>query len=250
MQQWDPALKNEGSGSLYGAALRRFESVGGKVAGILWYQGESDANPTDAALYKERMTTLIRSFRDDFDQPDLPFYYVQIGRLAADPDPQMIAGWNAIREAERTWTAAAPNTAMVSAIDLDLDDAIHIGTAGLHRLGKRLADVAAGFPTPALRDAVLDPKSMRIRVRFDRVRGGLSSLGRPAGFSLRSQEDREHILIYKTTLDGDSALLHLSGELPSQAQLWYGYGLNPYCNITDAEDAAIPAFGPIPIETH
>ena len=27
--------------------------------------------------------------------------------------------------------------------------------------------------------------------------------------------------------------------------LWYGWGMDPYCNITDAEDMAVPAFGPV-----
>ena len=87
MQQWDPARKGEGGGSLYGATLSRFQSTGGKVAGILWYQGESDANPNDLPLYKDRMTKLVQSFRADFGQPNLPFYIVQIGCFAVGRDP-------------------------------------------------------------------------------------------------------------------------------------------------------------------
>jgi sialate O-acetylesterase len=37
-------LKQKGGDSLYGAMIRRFELIGGKVAGVLWYQGESDAS--------------------------------------------------------------------------------------------------------------------------------------------------------------------------------------------------------------
>ena len=51
MQQWDPARKSEGGKSLYGATLRRVQKNGGKVAGVIWYQGESDADPTNAPLY-------------------------------------------------------------------------------------------------------------------------------------------------------------------------------------------------------
>lgn len=250
MQQWDPALKMESGGSLYGATLKRFEAVGGKVAGILWYQGESDANPTDAARYKDRMTTLVQSFRGDFGQPDLPFYIVQIGCFAVDENPDMVAGWNGIREAERTWPETVPQTAVVSAIDLELDDLIHIGTQGLKRLGRRLADVAAGSPTPALRGVTLEAGGKRLRIGFDHVRGGLRATGRPMGFSLRTPDGREVVRVYKTTLEGDSVLLHLTDDPPpSETQIWYGYGLNPYCNITDAEDAAVPGFGPISLPT-
>jgi len=36
--------------------------------------------------------------------------------------------------------------------------------------------------------------------------------------------------------------------LPAGTQLWYGWGLNPYCNLTDEEDLAVPMFGPMGIE--
>src|SRR5262249_11890123 len=48
MAQWDPAKKGEGGKSLYGSMLRQVKLAGGKVRGVLWYQGESDANPSAA----------------------------------------------------------------------------------------------------------------------------------------------------------------------------------------------------------
>jgi type 1 glutamine amidotransferase len=30
--------------------------------------------------------------------------------------------------------------------------------------------------------------------------------------------------------------------------LWYGYGTDPYCNLTDSMDMAVPVFGPIPLD--
>ena len=39
-------VEGQGGDSLYGGMLRRFELAGGRVKGVLWYQGESDANPT------------------------------------------------------------------------------------------------------------------------------------------------------------------------------------------------------------
>ena len=246
MQQWSPRLRNEGGASLYGATLERFRGVGGKVAGILWYQGESDAYPDGVKVYKDGMTALVNAFREDFGQPDLPFYIVQIGCFVNDPSADGIAGWNGIREAQRTWPGTVPHTGLVSAIDLELDDLIHIGTQGLRRLGKRLADLAAGHPAPDLAAVAREEDGWRLRVSFKNVRGGLVAPGRPSGFSLRDLGGAELPLIYKTTLEGDAAVLHLTNNvLPAGTALWYGWGLNPYCNITDAQDAAVPAFGPI-----
>ena len=246
MQQWDPASKGQGGHSLYGATLERVKAVGGKVAGILWYQGESDANPTDAALYESRMTTLVQSFRADLGQPDLPFYYVQLGGFVTDPDPGLVSGWNSVRESQRTWQSSLSNVGMVSAIDCGLDDGIHIDTAGLKTLGKRLAAVASGQPAPALKSVAFEPDRGWLRVSFDNVQGSLQAQGRPAGFTLRDAGGRELPLIYKITLDGSDALLKITDPagLPG-ASLWYGWGLAPYCNVTDATGAAVPALGPV-----
>ncbi len=247
MQQWDPRLRGLGSGSLYGATLKRVEAVGGKVAGVLWYQGESDAEPAELARYTERMRRLVEAFRADLGQPDLPFYYVQIGRFVADTTGDGLLGWNGIREAQRTLAATMPHTAVVSAIDLELDDAIHVGTRGLSRLGQRLADAAAGHRGPDVAEVGVEGGGVRLRVTFSGVRGGLRAAGRPTGFSLR-QRDEELPLIYKVTLEGDAALLHLTVDaLPRGTELWYGWGLDPYCNLTDAQDAVVPAFGPMTV---
>ena len=249
MQQWEPSRKNLGGGSLYGATLARVQAVGGKVAGILWYQGESDSNPTDAAVYERRMADLVQSFRSDLGQPDLPFLFVQLGGFVTDPAVDLVRGWNSIRESQRTLAQTIPHSAVVSAIDLGLDDGIHIDTAGLKTLGCRLAAAALGRPAPSLKSAIYDPAARQIRVAFDGVQGKLIVLGRPAGFSLRDADGRETPLIYKTELSGNDAILRLNDDpSPAVLNLWYGYGLYPYCNITDADGAAIPAFGPVRVD--
>ena len=248
MQQWDPALRDQGGESLYGATRERFRAVGGKVAGILWYQGESDANPTDAAKYAQRMTTLIQSFRADFQAPNLPFYLVQLGGFVTEPSQDMLIGWNQVREIQRTLPETLANVGMVAAIDLGLDDGIHIDTQSLKTLGKRLAAIALGKPAPALKSTAFEASNGWLRVSFDHVQGGLKAAGRPTGFSLRDADGRDIPLIYKVILDGSDALLKITEPTAlSGVNLWYGWGLEPYVNLTDAAGAAVPAFGPVRI---
>ena len=253
MDQWNPErARTEGDESLYGATLSRIRANGGKIAGVLWYQGESDANPADAPLYTDRMIHLIQAFRTDLGQPELPFYFVQLGPYVTVGAPGEASRWSAIREAQRLLPQSVPNTAMASAIDLDLDDNIHISTAGLKRLGKRLANIASGYPSPELGSIETAQAAIgnyvTLRVSFQNVRGGLRAEGRPSGFTLRDADGEDVHQIFKTTLEGDTAILHLGYEtLPVGLSLCNGYGLDPYCNITDAEDAAVPAFGPISI---
>ena len=248
MQQWDPALRDQGGDSLYGATCERFMAVGGKVAGILWYQGESDANPTDAAKYAQRMTTLIQSFRADFQAPNLPFYLVQLGGFVTEPSQDMLIGWNQVREIQRTLPETLANVGMVSAIDLGLDDGIHIDTQSLKTLGKRLAAAALGKPAPALKSAAFEASKGWLRVSFSHIQGSLQAAGRPTGFSLRDADGRDLPLIYKIILDGSDALLKITepAALPG-AYLWYGWGLEPYVNVTDSTGAGVPAFGPVRI---
>ena len=140
MEQWNPAKKPEGGNSLYGSFLRQIQLAGGKVKGVLWYQGESDALGGDAwKVYHRVFADFIASVRADLNQPDLPFYYVQIGRFIKDGDPK---GWNAVQEVQRRLPERVTNIGVVSVIDLELDDSIHVGTHGLKRTGARLARIA------------------------------------------------------------------------------------------------------------
>ena len=67
------------------------------VAGVLWYQGCSDANNYGTALqYESQMTTLINQYRNVFGRKDLPFLYVQLARW---PNYQYTQN---VREAQRT----------------------------------------------------------------------------------------------------------------------------------------------------
>src|SRR5262249_24330417 len=145
MVQWDPAKKKQGRGSLYGAMLDQVQKAGGKVKGILWYQGEAESSLKASEVYPKVFRNFIAAVRKDFGQPELPFYLCQIGRVIGDTrvggDP---TGWNAVREAQRLIPEQVANTAVVSTIDLEMDDFIHVGTQGLNRVGQRLARIALG----------------------------------------------------------------------------------------------------------
>src|SRR5262249_22268449 len=122
--------------------------------------------------YSQVFARFIGAVRSDFGQPELPFYYVQIGRFVRAGDP---SGWNTVQEAQRRLPERVPNTAVVSVIDLELDDAIHVGTQGLKRAGQRLARIAErelfgqlGATTPTL-DAVAKGPNNTLVVRFKGV---------------------------------------------------------------------------------
>ena len=272
--QWDPALKSAGRRSLYGAMVERVEAVGGRIKGVLWHQGEADMDHGSAAQYAERFRNLIEQVRVDFRQPDLPFYYFQISRFVTK-DP---LAWNQIQEVQRMAELSIPNVGMVVSVDQPLDDIIHVSGDGLKVMGQRLSkrvghDLFASVK--AYRDLKTGPRPVRaytkvhhgkldpwsgdrrtVYVEFSGVNGTLTSLGRAAGFSLRQPDGTEVVGIFRTLVDAEMpnrVLLEFglgipNRPLPADTQLWYGWGLNPYCNLTDEENLAVPVFGPMEIE--
>jgi len=276
MDQWDPALKNKGGDSLYGAMLRRIRAAGGRVTGILWYQGESDAKPQLAPLFQERFQHFILAIRKDLNQPRLFFYFVQLSRFVTTNERQNDDAWNLVQESQRKVAMSLPDTGMVAAIDLELDDIIHVGTQGLKRLGTRLANLACRElfadlescrelkrgPRPLSAALVNDvhvkeTNNLLIRVSFAEVNEGLQSSGRTAGFSIHSPTGEMMPIIFKVEIDPEdrtAVLLHIhpgysfgTSKLPEGATLRYGYGKDSYCNLRDEADLAVPVFGPMPI---
>ena len=258
--EWDPALKSEGRASLYGNMLARVGLAGGWVAGVLWYQGEADARPERAPEYLERFQTFVASVREDLSQTELPFYFAQLSRnVTAETESRNGRTWSAVQEAQRRAAKKITKTGMVAGVDLTLMDLIHLDTASLKRLGVRLAKrvcqdlfsakCSSLQPGPQLNGAEWEAP-FRLRVRFAGVNGRLQAKGRLLGFGISGQDGGPLPVIYRASVaadTGSAVILELNRryEYPQSLVLWYGYGMDPPSNVTDAEDLAAPAFGPI-----
>ena len=254
MEQWNPARAAEEGKSLYGSMLRRFRAVGGRVRGVLWYQGESDAlagKPEVVAAYAARFEELIAAMRKDCGDAELPFLYAQLCRLT---DPKRTGeGWNLVQEVQRTLPDRVKRVACIPTIDLPMDDAIHVGTPGLRRLGARFARQAArllgaaGLDTGPRLKTVVPEAQFRIRLVFEGVHGRLLPARNIGGFTLLV-DGKPQDWIYDASVDPArpaEVVLRMRDKLPEKATLWYGFGLMPYCNLVDEADQAAPVFGPL-----
>lgn len=257
LAQWSPALRHEGGRSLFGSMLLSIEAAGGRVAGVLWYQGESDALGPEHAAFADRLRDLVGALREELAAPALPFFHVQLGRVVLIPglDPDTAPAWSAIREVQRTIDLGPGGVS--TAVDLPLSDPIHVSTRGLRRLGRRLARLASGAATPLTIEEITKtvtpgtdgaPDAVQVRVRIGGASGPLSPAEHVAGFSLRDAAGHDKGGIFAVTVDGDApstVVVHAATTLTDGDSLWYGYGFDPYCNLVDADDAAVPAFGPV-----
>jgi len=108
------------------------------LKGILWYQGESNAGRH--AEYAELFRALIRSWRSEFQQGDLPFLFVQLPNFqpAERHDPTG-ESWAWLREAQAQ-AQSEPETRM--AVILDLGEADDVHPRNKKDVGERLALLA------------------------------------------------------------------------------------------------------------
>lgn len=258
MEQWDPRRRDEGGNSLYGAMYHRFLLNGSSIAGLLWYQGCSDATPEKSARYREANREFFRAFRRDFGGDDLPIVMVQLGRTCNPGNPVGDLCWSRIREIQRTLPGEFKHFLTVPAIDLECSDSIHLSGRGHKILARRMAEAvqtlrgARELPPPIELDHIESRKidaysEIEITVFFRNVAGALSADGGlPLGFSLHLCDNARQPWTppFRVRLEGDRAVV--SAEVGNAAaMIAWGYGCAPSVNIHDAAGRSIPAFGPL-----
>jgi sialate O-acetylesterase len=142
------------------------------LRGVIWYQGES--NVDRGYQYRRLFPALIGSWRQEWGQPDLPFYFVQIApHRSANPE---------VREAQLLTMQQVPRTGM--AVITDAGDSTDIHPRNKQVVGHRLAQWAlAGEygqkkrPTSGPIYAGMDIENGRARLRFRHTDGGLLAQG-------------------------------------------------------------------------
>ncbi|MBP1582396.1 MAG: hypothetical protein J6866_00440, partial [Victivallales bacterium] len=252
MTLWDPARRAEGDLSLYGAMLERFRLNGGKVTGVIWYQGESDARAEDYPLFAGRMDNFLSELRKDLHDENLPFIQVQLAKYIVTGDSMY---FSAIRQAQLDMDTRIPRVATVPAIDLPMEDDIHVSAKGQEILGRRLADAACALlgignhllPIRPVRAEICTsfhgPAYLKqIQVTFENMVGCLSAPGVPTGFTIDGLQ-----AVVKMEMLPNKVILLIRQGLQCR-EVAYGRGNNPYCNLTDAMGRSLPAFT-LPIRT-
>lgn len=143
--------------------------------GVIWYQGENNVN--DPAAYRVLFPALIRAWRQECGQTDMPFLYVQLaGWNTGDPK----ADWPGLR-AVQAETLELPHTGMAVTIDIGDPGQIHppdkdivgdrLARLALHRVYGR-ADVVDSGPVLERSEVAADGT---VTLRFANCGSGLAS---------------------------------------------------------------------------
>ncbi|QDT63875.1 sialate O-acetylesterase [Calycomorphotria hydatis] len=126
-------------GALYNAMIHPLLPM--RIKGVIWYQGESNANLAAAGHYKVELESLIAGWRGLWDQGEFPFYFVQLPNYKAPwREPVENGGWPVIREVFLQTARSIPNTAM--AITIDIGEANDIHPKNKQDVGNRLSRLA------------------------------------------------------------------------------------------------------------
>lgn len=168
----DGNINHQSPTALYNGMIAPLVPYG--IRGAIWYQGES--NRGEGMLYYEKMKGLIYGWRELWDNPEMPFYFVQLA-------PYRYRGSEtALPEIQVAQTAALqiPNTGMAVTVDIGNVDDIH--PRNKQDVGKRLALWALAkdygqndlvYSGPIYKSMKVDGNN--IVLHFDHVGDGLTS---------------------------------------------------------------------------
>ncbi len=209
------------------------------VAGVLWYQGESNVakdvyfNSQGQDFAKENIA-LVKTLRKEFSIADLPFLFVQLASVGQKTaDPNRTSQYAEAREAQMA-ALSLPNTAMVSAIDNEDTNTAH--PVDKLPIGERLAKAALVVKykkiVPDYCSPIFDSLKVTggtLTVKFKHAENGLVVKGEKLkGFAVAGRNK-----IYfpaDAKVSGDSVILTCD-KVSSPAGVKYGWANCPDVNL-------------------
>ncbi|MBR1927676.1 MAG: sialate O-acetylesterase [Bacteroidales bacterium] len=229
------------------------------LAGVVWYQGESNAHNFEA--HELLFPLLVDSWREWFRSPGFPFYYVQLSSLNRP-------SWPWFRDSQRRLLESRPGLGM--AVSSDLGDPSDVHYKDKRPVGERLARLALakdyGFDLipsgPLFRSAAAKASAASLSLRDpSRINGRRPEpLPRPSaaqevvvtfeyGSGLKASDGSEVVgfelagedrLFHKATcrLEGDRAVLS-APEVKSPVYVRYAW--EPFTRANLVNSAGLPA---------
>ena len=234
---------------LYNSMIAPLEGM--PLAGVLWYQGESNSGNGDNVKYAELMRGLVRQWRGFFSHGDtLPFYWVQLANFmepVAAPDED---GWAVIRESQ-TQALDLPKTGMAVITDIGEADDIH--PKNKWEVGRRLSllalrdvygkDLTAS--SPMVSGVSFENDNTTALVSFDNVAAGLRAMGEDRysiikGFTVRDTAGEWHFA--PAVIVGEDQVRVLAPRGVAIDRVRYNWANNPDGNLFSSEGLPANAF--------
>ena len=202
------------------------------IKGVIWYQGESNAHNKEA--HSKLFPLLVKSWRTEFNNPQMPFYYVQLSSINRP-------SWGWFRESQRRLMKVVPHSGM--AVSYDYGHPTDVHPKNKQPIGERLAQWALGdtygrkvLPSgPLFRSATFNGKVTT--VAFDYARGMPPADGKTLrGFELSDGNG----IFYPATAEVVGEELKVTSEEVSTPKA-VRYGFSPVTDGNLVNEANLPA---------
>ena len=228
------------------------------ISGVIWYQGES--NTSRACQYRSSFPLLIKDWRKQAKQGDLPFYFCQLANFNAKQPVPTESAWAELREAQ-SMALRVPNTGQAVLIDVGESGDIH--PRNKKEVGERLAKIALAknfgrkgeYSGPVY--ASMKVEGSKIRLRFTHSGGELVAKPLPATYRVKSETGEtaptvrnspqcelegfaitgeDHKWVWADAkIDGESVVVW-SDKVPNPVAVRYAWADNPTCNLYNGAD--------------
>lgn len=214
------------------------------VAGVVWYQGESNADTDMACEYAPLLRLMMANWRQAFERPELPFVIVQLANYREPSTEPQHTGWSIVREAQRI--VAKEDAYAELAVTIDRGE-----TVDIHPLRKKdVAErVALGFEKLLWNKRVtLSPEVKKMTIENGMVVCTLSQpllkdgpiyefevAGADGKYVNAEAEGRGDRIIIRSTLANPVSVRYAWKNNPIRANVYGHNGLpmSPFCLIND-----------------
>ncbi len=220
------------------------------IKGVVWYQGESDADTYDEAIrYRTLLPAMIGAWRNTWGYP-LPFVLVQLPAYHPIQSQPSDSPWSWLREAQAMTAQTVPQVGLAVTIDTGRADNLHPGSKTASGERAAQAALALAYHQPILPSGPLF-QSMKIeggavRVRWANTGAGLRSQAvttnggathidaQPVqGFSVCGAN---HQFVWaQAQIVGKDTVVVSSPQVPHPVAVRYGWAGFPLCNLYNSD---------------
>ena len=253
-----PGRWKDGATNIFNGMIAPIAGFG--MRGVIWYQGEGNADAANAANYRTLFPTMIADWRKRWEQGDFPFLFVQLapfGKIRTEPitnKNSMESNWAELREAQRLTLAASPQTGMVVITDLGAQNDLH--PKRKVPIGERLARLARALAYgekvessgPAFSGKKIEGSTIRIDFAHaegmkaieihDALDDGplVAAAGKLVGFEIAGADQK---YVVADAMIAGATVVVSSASVPKPVAVRYGWSQYPLANLSNS--AGLPA---------
>lgn len=196
------------------------------IKGILWYQGEGNVGHEDT--YPDRLAEMVRIWREEFNQGELPFYLAELAPWLYGDGEEGISG-ALFRECQLKASQTIPNSGMICTNDLAYDhEKTQIHPRQKRQVGERFANLvlnktygkteyACNYPQYVSHEVTDDGK---IKLQLTEEQYGYSPWMYIKGFEVAGEDGVFHPAVAEWIW---GALYVWSDDVPAPVHVRYGF---------------------------